>query len=123
MGWDGISLGRLANPLHPSPTPHKGVGFEVQTNQKNNQLPMTITDYSKYTHRVSTDPTYYGSCVSAIQGKLIAQAICKLVESEFPGIQTELWSDGEGSCSTTGPHEETIDAINIWISNNWTAAL
>jgi hypothetical protein len=84
---------------------------------------MTTTEYSEYTHRVSNDPSYYGSECSEIQGKLIAQAICKLVESEFPGITTEIWSDGEGSSSTTGPNEGIIDAIDIWISNNWTAAL
>jgi hypothetical protein len=80
-------------------------------------------DYSEYEVRVSNDPSYYGSECDADDGDRIANAICELIEAEFPGIQTELWMDCSSSSSTTGPNQDTVDSIDEWIELNWTAAL
>ena len=80
-------------------------------------------DYSEYEVRVSNDPSYYGSECDADDGDRIASAICRLIENQFPGIQTELWMECHSSSSTTGPNDNVCDEINEWISSNWTAAL
>ena len=82
-----------------------------------------VRDYSEYEVRVSNDPSYYGSECDADDGDLIANAICELIESHFPGIQTELWMECHSSSSTTGPNEDTVNDIDEWIELNWTAAL
>jgi hypothetical protein len=80
-------------------------------------------DYSEYEVRVSNDPSYYGSECTPDDGDRIANAICELIEEQFPGIQTELWMDCSSSSSTTGPNQDTVDSIDEWIELNWTAAL
>jgi hypothetical protein len=80
-------------------------------------------DYSEYEVRVSNDPSYYGSECTPDDGDRIANAICELIEEQFPGIQTELWMDCSSSSSTTGPNQDTVDSIDEWIEGNWTAAL
>ena len=80
-------------------------------------------DYSQYEVRVSNDPSYYGSECTPDDGDRIASSICGLIESQFPGIQTELWMDCHTSSSTTGPNEDTVNSIEEWIELNWTAAL
>ena len=80
-------------------------------------------DYSEYTIFVSEEASYYGTECDADDGDRIANAICELIEAEFPGIQTELWSEGHGSCSMTGPNDDTCDDIIRWMQDNWTAAL
>ena len=80
-------------------------------------------DYSEYEVRVSNDPSYYGSECDADDGDRIANAICELIEEQFPGIQTELWMECHCSSSTTGPNQDTVDSIDEWIELNWTAAL
>ena len=80
-------------------------------------------DYSEYEVRVSNDPSYYGSECDADDGDRIANAICELIEEQFPGIQTELWNECHCSSATTGPNEDTVNSIDEWIELNWTAAL
>ena len=63
-----------------------------------------------------------GNCTPD-DGDRIANAICELIEAEFPGIQTELWMECHCSSSTTGPNEDTVQSIDEWIELNWTAAL
>ena len=75
------------------------------------------------TQQVSNDPSYYGTECDADDGDRIANAICELIETEFPGIQTELWMECHCSSSTTGPNQDTVDGIDEWIECNWTAAL
>ena len=82
-----------------------------------------VRDYSEYEVRVSNDPSYYGTECDADDGDRIANAICELIEEQFPGIQTELWYDCSSSSSTTGPNQDTVDDIDGWIECNWTAAL
>jgi len=82
-----------------------------------------VRDYSEYEVRVSNDPSYYGSECDADDGDRIANAICELIEGQFPGIQTELWMDCTSSSSTTGPNQDTVDSIDEWIELNWLAAL
>ena len=80
-------------------------------------------DYSEYEVRVSNDPSYYGTECTPDDGDRIANAICELIEEQFPGIQTELWMECHCSSSTTGPNQDTVDSIDEWIELNWTAAL
>ena len=80
-------------------------------------------DYSDYTVKVSNEPSYYGSECSQEDADEISDKLCEMIERQFPGIQTDLWSDGDGSSKTTGPDDDVCDEINEWISNNWTAAL
>ena len=80
-------------------------------------------DYSDYTVTVSDEPSYYGSECSQEDADEISDKLCEMIERQFPGIQTDLWSDGDGSSKTTGPDDDVCDEINDWISNNWTAAL
>ena len=82
-----------------------------------------VRDYSEYEVRVSNDPSYYGSECDADDGDRIANAICELIEEQFPGIQTELWMECHCSSATTGPNEDTVNSIDEWIELNWTAAL
>lgn len=80
-------------------------------------------DYSEYTVRVSTEASYYGSSCTDEDAEDIAIRICNQTEREFPNLVTELWSEGDGSCSTTGPNEDTCQEIDDWMQDNWTAAL
>lgn len=80
-------------------------------------------DYSDYTVKVSDEPSYYGSECSQEDADEISHKLCEMIERQFPGIQTDFWSDGDGSSKTTGPDDDVLDEINEWISNNWTAAL
>ena len=80
-------------------------------------------DYSEYTVRISTEPSYYGSDVTAEQANEIAVKISEFVQREFPGVRTETHLDGRGSSATTGPDEDVANEINEWIAENWTAAI
>jgi hypothetical protein len=80
-------------------------------------------DYSEYTVKVSDEPSYYGSECSQDDADAISEKLCEMIERQFPGIQTDLWSDGDGSSKTTGPDDDICEEINEWMSNNWTAAL
>jgi len=80
-------------------------------------------DYSEYTVRVSTEASYYGSSCTDEDAEDIAIRICNQTEREFPNLVTELWSEGDGSCSTTGPNEDTCQEIDAWMQDNWIAAL
>ena len=80
-------------------------------------------DYSEYEVRVIKDPSYYGSECTQDDADEISEKLCEMIERQFPGIETDLWSDGNGSSKTTGPDDNVCDEINEWISNNWTAAL
>ena len=80
-------------------------------------------DHSDYTVKVSDEPSYYGSECSQDDADAISEKLCEMIERQFPGIQTDLWSDGDGSSKTTGPDDDICEEINDWISNNWTAAL
>lgn len=80
-------------------------------------------DHSEYTVFVSDEPSYYGSECSQEDADAISDKLCEMIQRQFPGIQTDLWSDGDGSSKTSGPDDNVCDEINEWISNNWTAAL
>ena len=80
-------------------------------------------DYSEYEVRVIDEPSYYGSECSQEDADAISEKLCEMIERQFPGIQTDLWRDGDGSSKTTGPDDDICEEINDWISNNWTAAL
>jgi len=80
-------------------------------------------DYSEYTIFVSKEASYYGSECTDEQAEDIAMRICAQAEREFPNLVTELWSEGDGSCSTTGPNDDTCDEITQWMQDNWTSAL
>jgi hypothetical protein len=80
-----------------------------------------MSNYSEYTVRVSTDPSYYGSDCTQADANRISDGITKLVEAEFPGVSIIKESE-IGGRGVSGPDQETVDEISDWISTNWTAA-
>ena len=84
---------------------------------------MKQTNYSGYTVQISNEPSYYGSECTQDDADRITNNLDQMIQSEFPGIQTEEYEDGDGSSKTTGPDESVVEEINLWIENNWTAAL
>jgi len=80
-------------------------------------------DYSEYTVKISSEPSYYGSECTQQDSDRIVDSLGSLISAEFPGIEIEDYVDGRGSSKTTGPDESVIEEINAWISDNWTAAL
>ena len=82
----------------------------------------TMSEYSEYTVRVSTDASYYGSDCTQADANRIADDIAKLVASQFPGV-TIIKESEIGGRGVSGPDQEIVDEIADWISSNWTAAL
>ena len=80
-------------------------------------------DYSEYTIYLSDEASYYGSECTDEQAKDIAMRISSLAKRQFPNLVTEIWSEGDGSCSTTGPNDDTCDEITEWMQENSTAVL
>ena len=80
-------------------------------------------DYSEYTIFVSQEASYYGSECTDEQAEDIAMRISSLAKRQFPNLVTEIWSEGDGSCSTTGPNDDTCDEITQWMQENSTAVL
>jgi hypothetical protein len=100
---------------HVDGTTDAGDSFELSI--------MVDVDYSEYTIYISDEASYYGSECTQDDADEISEKLCEMIERQFPGIETDLWSDGNGSSKTTGPDDNVCDEINEWISNNWTAAL
>jgi hypothetical protein len=84
---------------------------------------MVDVDYSEYTIYVSDEASYYGSECTDEQAEDIAMRISSLAKRQFPNLVTEIWSEGDGSCSTTGPNDDTCDEITQWMQENSTAVL
>jgi hypothetical protein len=82
-----------------------------------------MNNYSEYTVKISSEPSYYGNECTQQDAARIAECIGNLIRAEFPGIQTEKYLDGQSSSKTNGPDESVVEEINLWIENNWTAAL
>lgn len=82
----------------------------------------TETNYSEYTARLSSDPSYYGDGVTTERAAEIANAIADMIRNEFPGIEVNTQYT-IGPAATTGPDAETAREIDSWISENWTSAL
>ena len=80
-------------------------------------------DYSEYKSVVFDEPSYYGSECTQDDADDIAVKLCEMIECQFPGIETDIWTDGDSSAATTGPNNDVCAEINEWISSNWTAAL
>lgn len=81
-----------------------------------------MSDYSEYTVRVSTDPSYYGSHCDQSDATRISDNISKLVEARFPGV-TIIKESEIGGRGVSGPDQGTVDEIAEWVSSNWTSAL
>ena len=77
-------------------------------------------DYSEYSVKISSDPSYYGSDCTQQDADRIAASLADLIRSEFPGIDIV---ENDLNSKTTGPDETVIEEINTWIEKNWTAAL
>jgi len=84
---------------------------------------MVDVDYSEYKSVVFDEPSYYGSECTQDDADDIAVKLCEMIECQFPGIETDISTDGDSSAATTGPNDDVCDEINEWISSNWTAAL
>ena len=100
---------------HVNGTTDDGDAFELSI--------MVEIDYSEYTIFVGKDASYYGSGCTDEQANDIAMRICALAQREFPNLVTELWAEGHGSCSTTGPNDDTCDEITRWMQENSTSVL
>ena len=83
---------------------------------------MTITDYSDYTVRVTSEPSYYGSTCTDADAESIAQRIADMIREEFAGIVCTVSRNVEGP-GITGPDEAIRDEILLWVDAHWTAAL
>lgn len=77
-------------------------------------------DYSEYSVKISSDPSYYGNDCTQQDADRIAASLADLIRSEFPGIDIV---ENDLNSKTTGPDETVIEEINTWIEKNWTAAL
>ena len=77
-------------------------------------------NYSEYSVKISSDPSYYGSDCTQQDADRIASSLADLIRSEFPGIDIV---ENDLNSKTTGPDETVIEKINTWIANNWTSAL
>jgi hypothetical protein len=84
---------------------------------------MVDVDYSEYTIYISDEASYYGSECTDEQAQDIAMRISSLAKRQFPNLVTEIWSEGDGSCSTTGPNDDTCDELTQWMQENSTAVL
>ena len=84
----------------------------MNTNTKN---------FAGYTCFIAKERSYYGSQEDDVNQ--ITEKLKTMIQSEFPGVDVNLWQDGDDSSSTKGPDQEVCDEINQWISDNWTAAL
>jgi hypothetical protein len=78
--------------------------------------------FSEYKVTLSSDVSSYGDNVSQEQVNEINEILSAMISREFPEIQIEI-SNFDGCGKTTGPDQDTIDEIDSWISENWTAAL
>lgn len=84
---------------------------------------MVDVDYSEYTIYISDEASYYGSECTDEQAEDIAMRISSLAKREFPNLVTAIHREGDGSCSTTGPNDDTCDEITQWMQENSTAVL
>jgi hypothetical protein len=100
---------------HVDGTTDNGDSFELSI--------MVDVDYSEYTIYLSDEASYYGSECTDEQAEDIAMRISSLAKRQFPNLVTEIWSEGDGSCSTTGPNDDTCDEITQWMQENSTAVL
>ena len=100
---------------HIAGTTDDGDAFELSI--------MVERDYSEYTIFVGKDASYYGSGCTDEQANDIAMRICALAQREFPNLVTELHREGDGSCSTTGPNDDTCQEIDAWMQENSTSVL
>jgi hypothetical protein len=84
-----------------------------------------MKNYNEYTVLISSEPSYYGTECTQHDASRIVTSLGNLIRTEFPGIRVEIYNDvvAERSSSTFGGEVETRDAIDQWISDNWTAAL
>jgi hypothetical protein len=76
--------------------------------------------YENYKITLNSNPSSYD--VSQNRTNEINRILSSMILDEFPGIEIEItpiYNMGK----TTGPEQNTIDEINNWISENWTAAL
>jgi hypothetical protein len=78
--------------------------------------------YNEYKIILSSDISSYGDDDSQEHIEEINEILSAMISREFPKIQIEITPIYNGF-KITGPDQDTIDQINNWISENWTAAL
>jgi len=78
-----------------------------------------IMTYENYTVTFCSDCSTYGD-ITDDRTNEINDRLSAMIVAEFPGIQIEISHLYNGG-KTTGPDQDTIDEINSWISENWTA--
>lgn len=80
-----------------------------------------MTNYSEYTAFLSGDADTYGE-ITPEQFASITRTLTGMIESEFPGITVNTEKPG-ASASAKGPDDDTCQEIDMWIADNWEAAL
>ena len=76
-----------------------------------------MNNYSEYTVKISSEPSYFGSECTQEDADRIVESLGNLIRIEFPEIQIEKYADGQGSSKTTGPDESVVEEINLWIES------
>lgn len=88
--------------------------------QRQSAAEIAAPDYSEYSVKVTSDPSYYGTDCTQADAARMAASLADLIRSEFDGIDVV---ENALNSKTTGPDENVIEEINTWIQDNWTAAL
>jgi hypothetical protein len=78
--------------------------------------------FGEYKITLSSDISSYGDNVDQERTNEINEILSVMISREFPEIQVEI-TNMYNMGKTTGPDQDTIDEINSWIGDNWTAAL
>jgi hypothetical protein len=79
--------------------------------------------YSRYTHKISTEPSHYGSDCSQADADQIVERLGNMVREQFPGIGICIERTAcPGRRATTGPDKAVCEDIDRWVSEHWTAA-
>lgn len=79
--------------------------------------------YSEYTVRITKDPTYWGPRCTQRISDLIYTTLKGYIESQFPGINVEVWEERFNLPVIEGPDENIREEIRYWIQENCEAAL
>lgn len=117
-------LSGVVEALHEAGNMESDHGDDPSTDGLASQLLEKVEegDFSEYTVRLSSDPSYYGVGYTDDDCRRIANDIANLIRGEFPGINVDV-HNMIGSSATTGPRSETIREIDSWVQENWTSAL
>lgn len=99
-----------------------------------------VADYTEYTVRISTEPSYYGSECTEADVDRITERLANIIRDEFPGVRVELKKRSEEVASLKAQNAELLEELRsvasltvpqstalkaVWISHGrkWSDAL